>query len=540
MSSMTYSKLILSVALFLLLAGNVSFFLHLIEAYPPSWRNLPHLLSVAVLFGCVNVILLSLLCYGRATKFVLGAILLVSAATAYFMDAYQVIIDEAMIDNLLQTDMAESLDLLSLKLLLYLTLLGLVPAYLVYRVPVVEQTFKQALISRSLLLGGASALAVATVLLFGGFYASLAREHKSLRYYANPSYYLYAIGKTVGKGFGDASMSLLKVGEDAKIPETDEDRELVILVVGETARADHFSLNGYRRETNPLLAREKVVSFANAWACGTSTAVSVPCIFSLYDQEHFSKEKAAHSENLLDVLQRAGVNVIWLDNNSDSKGVAERVPYQSFKSSAVNPACDSECRDVGMLVNLQAYIDQHPQGDICIVLHQMGNHGPSYYKRYPPDFERFAPVCKSNELAECERSHVENTYDNAILYTDYFLAKVIELLRRNEDEFEAAMFYVSDHGESLGENHLYLHGLPDLLAPDNQKHVPMIAWFSDSFEEDEISVESLQAIRHGKFSHDNVFHTVLGLFEVKTAIYDRAKDLFPHADDIHPDANSGR
>jgi lipid A ethanolaminephosphotransferase len=522
---MTYSKLILSVALFLLAAGNVSFFSHLLEAYPLSFGNLPHLLSLAVLFACVNVILLALLSYGRATKPVLILILLVSAGAAYFMDAYQIVIDDDMIDNVLRTDMAESLDLVSFKLVLYLLTIGLVPAFLVYRVRIVRQSYKRALISRVALLGGAIAIAAGNLFLFGDYYASFAREHKSLRLYANPSYYLYSVGKTIGKVFKQAPQTLKAVAEDARVPESDEDRELVILVVGETARADHFSLNGYPRETNPLLAKEKIASFTNTWACGTSTAVSVPCMFSIYDHEDYSKEKARNTENLLDVLQRAGVNVIWLDNNSDSKGVAERVPYQSYKSPDVNPDCDSECRDEGMLENLQSYIDQHPDGDIFIVLHQMGNHGPAYYKRYPAAYERFTPVCQTSELADCERQAIDNTYDNAILYTDYFLSRVIALLKQNSDIFEAAMFYISDHGESLGENNLYLHGLPDLLAPDVQKHVPMIFWFSDSYQEDGVSAEQLLPRLTENYSHDNVFHTVLGLFEVETGAYDAKKDL---------------
>ncbi|MEJ2622127.1 MAG: phosphoethanolamine--lipid A transferase [Candidatus Thiodiazotropha sp.] len=527
---MTYSKLILLVALFLLVGGNLSFYSHLLDVYPLTWKNLPYLLSVSVIFASVNVILLSLLSYGRATKFVLITILLTSAAAAYFMDAYQVVIDDDMIDNMLRTDTAEAIDLISFKLALYLGLLGLLPAYLVYRAPIVRQSLRQALISRGILLSSALLLAVASVLLFGSFYASFAREHKSLRYYANPSYYLYSLGRTLAKPFKHDSHTLRIVGEDAKLPETDEDRELVVLVVGETARADHFSLNGYARETNPLLAREKIASFTNTWACGTSTAASLPCMFSIYDKDDYSKQKAAETENLLDVLLHAGVNVIWLDNNSDSKGVALRVPYKSYKSPDVNPVCDSECRDVGMLKYLQDYIDEHPQGDIFVVLHQMGNHGPAYYKRYPPNFERFKPVCESNELSECDKAAIDNAYDNAILYTDYFLSQLIELLKENNEDFEAAMFYVSDHGESLGENNLYLHGLPDMLAPDEQKHVPMILWFSDSYLEDEVSVDRLLPRLGERFSHDNLFNTVLGLFEVESEIYDPAKDLVKGAD----------
>lgn len=524
-TSMTNTKLIFLVSLFLLAATNLSFYSNFLEVYPLTWGNLPFLVSVIVLLGCLNSLLLSLISLGRATKWVLITLLIVTSLTAYFMDTYRVIIDDDMIDNMLRTDLHESLDLISVKLFLYLALLGFLPAYLVYRTPIVRQTFKQAIISRAKLLGVAMVTMIVVVVSFGDHYASFIREHKSLRYYANPAYYLYALGKTVSRPFKQGNRPFKFIGEDARIPVQDDDRELVILVVGETARADHFSLNGYARDTNPLLARENVASFRSVWACGTSTAISVPCMFSIYDQDDFSKERALHTENVLDILQRAGVNIIWLDNNSDSKGVALRVPYQSFKSPDVNPECDSECRDLGMLKNLQSYIDQHPSGDILIVLHQMGNHGPAYYKRYPPAFERFTPVCSTNELAECDREAIGNTYDNAILYTDYFLSQVIALLKSNSDRFEAAMFYVSDHGESLGENNLYLHGLPNLLAPSEQKHVPMIFWFSDSFLEDGISVDHLQNRLDETFSHDNVFHTLLGLFEVQTQVYDPIRDL---------------
>ena len=284
-------------------------------------------------------------------------------------------------------------------------------------------------------------------------------------------------------------------------------------------------MNGYDKKTNPYLEQENVISFDNMWACGTSTAYSVPCMFSIYGRSDFSKSKAQSTENILDILQRVGVNVIWLDNNSDSKGVADRIPYQSFKSSKNNPVCDIECRDEGMLTNLQTYIDSHLTGDIFIVLHQMGNHGPSYYKRYPKQFETFNPVCNSNQLEQCTQEEISNTYDNAIVYTDYFLSKAIQLLKGNASKFESALVYVSDHGESLGENNLYLHGLPYMIAPDTQIHVPIIMWFSDSFDKEDVNIEQLKKQKHQKLSHDNLFHTILGLMEIKSSVYDKKMDI---------------
>ena len=294
------------------------------------------------------------------------------------------------------------------------------------------------------------------------------------------------------------------------------------MVVGETARADHFSLNGYGRDTNPRLREKNVISFTQFKACGTSTAVSVPCMFIL-DGETKNTLEINKQENLLDVLQRGGVNVLWRDNNSDSKGVANRVQFEDFRSRKMNPLCDTECRDEGMLSGLQDYIDLHPRGDILIVLHQMGNHGPAYFKRYPPAFEKFKPACKESDLSLCSREEIVNAYDNAILYTDHFLAKAIDLLQKNDSRFETALFYVSDHGESLGENGLYLHGLPKTIAPQAQLHVPAVMWFGSRFH-----AADSPALREKvglPLSHDNVFHSMLGFFEMQSSIYHPDKDI---------------
>ena len=294
------------------------------------------------------------------------------------------------------------------------------------------------------------------------------------------------------------------------------------MVVGEAVRADRLSLNGYTRQTTPLLQREDIIKFPEMYSCGTSTAVSVPCMFSIFTRDEYSDNNMKSQENLLDVLHHAGVNILWRDNNSDSKGTALRVPYEDYKSPSRNPICDVECRDEGMLVGLQEYIDRTKYGDILIVLHQMGNHGPAYFKRYPKEFEKFTPVCKTNQLEECSREEIGNAYDNAVLYTDYFLSKVISLLKQNEKSFESAMVYISDHGESIGENNLYLHGLPYFMAPDSQKHVGAILWFGNGFK---IDNKALKEKSTEIFSQDYLFHTILGLLEVDTSIYDKTLDI---------------
>ena len=225
-------------------------------------------------------------------------------------------------------------------------------------------------------------------------------------------------------------MPFKEIATSAYIPSSDAHRKLVIFVVGEAARADRFSLNGYTKKTNPLLEKEQVISFKNVWSCGTSTAHSVPCLFSIYNRDNYDKNKAKHTENALDILKKSGANVLWLDNNSSSKGVADRIETVDYRTPDNNPVCDIECRDVGMLKKLQNYIDERPSGDIFIVLHQMGNHGPAYYKRYPKKFEKFTPVCKTNQFEKCTKKEINNAYDNAILYTDYFLQQCNKITQK--------------------------------------------------------------------------------------------------------------
>lgn len=527
----TSSKLIIITSVFLVLFGNFSFVKNVLKVYPASLDNSVFLVSLIVLLVCINVILFSLVCFNRTLKPILIIVLLISSFAAYFMDTYNVVIDDFMIDNIVKTDTNEALDLLSFKQALYFLLLGVFPSLLIYKANITQTSFKKSVLSNFILFVGALLLSIALILSLSNFYASFFREHKPLRFYANPSYYIYSSIKYVNGLFKSSTTTLKQIGLDAKIPPSDEHRELIVFVVGETARADHFSLNGYDKKTNPLLEKENVLSFDNFWACGTSTAHSVPCLFSIYGRSDFSKTKGSSTENALDVLKRAGVNVVWLDNNSSSKGVADRIGEIDYKSSSINPICDIECRDEGMLANLQTYINTHPTGDIFIVLHQMGNHGPAYFKRYPKEFEKFTPTCQTNQLERCTQEEINNTYDNALLYTDYFLSQTIKLLKTNDNKFETVLFYVSDHGESLGENNLYLHGLPYMIAPDEQTYVPMIMWFGDSFEKGEINFSQLKKQTSKKLSHDNIFHTILGLMEVESKVYDESMDIIEHEND---------
>jgi lipid A ethanolaminephosphotransferase len=527
--TLSQTRLNLLTSLFWALLCNFSFFRQVLGVYPLDARNAAFLLSLFAGLTAFLFLFLTLISTRWTIKPVLTLLLLTASMTTYFIDTYHVVFDHTMIRNIVETNLHEATDLFSFKLLGYGVLLGVLPTLALWRFRVADLPWRRAILHKLRDTAIAIVVVLGLVLLFSPFYTSFFREHKPLRSFTNPTFLLYSIGKYINKNFSVAPRQVKPLGTDAKIPATDLDRELIILVVGEAARADHFSLNGYQRPTNPRLQRNDVISFRQMYSSGTSTAFSVPCMFSNIPREQFSERKGAANENLLDVLVHAGVNVLWRENNSDSKGVAVRVPNADYKTPKNNQVCDIECRDEGMLVGLQDYIDTHPKGDIVIVLHQMGNHGPAYYKRYPKTFATFTPTCDTNQLEECTNEEIGNTYDNAILYTDYFLDQVIALLKKNTSHFETAMFYMSDHGESLGEYGIYLHGLPYAMAPENQKHVASVLWFGDSFHIDQ------QAVRRKAdtpLSHANFFHTVLGLMEIQTSVYKNKLDILS---DCRPD-----
>lgn len=522
LSRLTPGKVILLAAAFVIATGNLSFFRQITEVYPltDSWG---FLLSVsAVLFGAF-VVLLSLLSLALPVRIVVTLFLLIAATVGYFQDQFGVIIDVTMLQNALQTDAAETRDLLNGSFFLRVGLLGILPVLLVWKLPLAHSPLMPGIRSKLQLLAGSLLVGVLCLYTYSDVYAGFFRQHKPLRYYTNPTFAIYSAAQLAFGGKAKSVRPPKAVYPGAQLPEADEGVELIIMVVGETARKDRFSLNGYERETNPLLAQKSgLVSYTNMTACGTSTAISVPCMFSVGGMKAFDIDTASEQENLLDVLQKVGVKVLWRDNNSGSKGVADRVLYEDFRSAAVNPVCDTECRDVGMLAGLQEFVDAQ-DSDILIVLHQMGNHGPAYYKRYPAEFEKFTPACKSEDLGLCSDEEISNAYDNAILYTDYFLSQVIAFLQSNTPRFETAMLYVSDHGESLGERGLYLHGMPRSIAPAEQTEVPVIVWVGDSSD---IELASALKLKDRKNSHDAVFNSLLAAFEVDGAALPGSADLF--------------
>jgi lipid A ethanolaminephosphotransferase len=494
---------------------------------PVNWLFLACCFTLLV---ALHFVLVAPLAWRWIVRPLLTVIVVCSAAAAWYMRSFAVLLDPTMIQNVLRTDAHEVRDLLSFDMLAWVLMWSAPAVAFIWLVRLQPVTPLRAVLIRLGSMVGALLVAVLALLPISRDLTSFLRNQHQARYLITPGNLLVGLVVNSAHSVQDVRVARTPVGTDAQVVRATEDTRprVLVLVIGETARAANFSLLGYTRETNPELARADITAFSNVTSCGTSTEVSVPCMFSPYGRENYDERRIRNSEGLLDVLVHAGYTVKWLDNQSGCKGVCKGtgITYEKMDSKQAPELCDtSECRDEILTRRLADELAQ-VKGNTVFVLHMMGNHGPAYFKRYPAEFRRFLPDCETGELRDCTREQVVNSYDNAILYTDHVLAGMVRTLAEDTHGLESAMIYVSDHGESLGENGLYLHGIPYAIAPQVQKHVPMVVWVSHQLRDGDVDLACLRGKQHQALSHDNLFHSVLGLMDVRTTEYRRSHDIF--------------
>lgn len=486
-------------------------------------------LSLGAALFALHALLIGLVAWGRVARPLLAALFITTAFATWYMEQFAVVFDADMMRSIVQTDPAETRELLSANLLLHVLLQGVLPAAALLLVTRKALSARHQLLNRAAFLASMLLLSICALLPMSQGVFALMRSDALLRYRITPGNYLVSGVRAMAQGNPAAANGPRQaIAPDAVQIESEGSRRprLLVLVVGETVRGDHWGLNGYERQTTPHLAeRTDLVNFPDVRACGTSTAVSLPCMFSPQGRENYDRAAISGQQSLLDVLARVGIEVLWRDNQAGCKGVCEGVKTQSMTDSPDPSLCrDGRCLDEILLQGLPELIGS-AKGDQLIVLHMLGNHGPNYFERYPAEHEHFVPTCRSAELSRCGRDEIANAYDNAVRYTDEVLDRLIELLA-NERERDVAMLYLSDHGESLGEYGLYLHGAPYRLAPRAQLHVPMTLWMSPSLEADaRIDFTCLRQNARKSASHDDLYSTVLGLFNVQSATYRAERDL---------------
>lgn len=517
--------LILGLSLWWLVMEHGRFFALVAEHAAPMPITLRLALGVGLLG--LNMLLLAVLAPGRALRPVAALLTVVAALSSYYADRYGVYLDPSMLRNVLHTQPAEARELLGWALAGHLLAHAGPPLLVLALCPVRARPWRRALAWRAGLVVGSAGVLVLAVLMSFQPLASLMRNHKELRYLLAPAAAVWSSARVLVFDAQEAAGPRQAIGLDAASTRPASARpQLLVLVVGETARAANWGLNGYPRQTTPGLAARGVINFTDVTSCGTNTEVSVPCMFAPVGRRDYDEARIRRSESLLHVLARAGVDVQWIDNQTGCKGVCEGLPTTAVAELNPPGMCEGgRCLDEGLLAGLDERLTSL-HGQQVLVLHMLGNHGPSYFRRYPEAFARFQPECREDELQRCSREAIVNAYDNALLYTDHVLSRLIDTLAAHAGRVDSAMLYVSDHGESLGESGLYLHGLPYAIAPGEQTRVPMVMWFSQGFAQASGLDTACLAGQAGQpVQHDHLFHTVLGLTGVGTALHDAAWDL---------------
>lgn len=526
--------LLLGIGLYFTLACNMPFWRALLASRGSDGGNLGYVLALGAALTAVQFVLLAPVLNRWSTKPLLGALIVVAAVASYYAGQFGVYFDPSMLRNVVQTNVAEARELLTPGFLLQVVALAAPPLIFLQRARLRQNRLGRAVAIRvvSVLI----ALIVAGAALGSVFkdFSGQMRNHKELRYLVTPAAPLWSLARVLTRDAQAAKVPRQPVGSDAHLGASWTSAKkpaLFVIVVGETARAANWGLNhapgqAPAHDTTPELARREVINFPVVSSCGTNTEVSVPCMFSVQGRRHYDEDAIRNSESLLNTLQHAGLRVVWNDNQSGCKGVCTGIESMRPNPAALPALCDGErCLDEALLESSQALL-RDAQGNLVLVLHQLGNHGPAYFRRYPDAFRRFTPTCDDEDLSKCSREQVANSYDNALLYTDHVLARTVDLLQELAPRYDTAMLYVSDHGESLGENGLYLHGLPYSIAPAEQTRVPMVMWLSSGFAaRTRVDPACLRAQADKPAAHDNLFHTVLGLLDVNTAVRDATLDI---------------
>lgn len=477
---------------------------------------------------CAFIIIFSMIAVPYLFKGIVIILTLTSSMAFYAALQYNTMFDYAMIENIFETNVGEASSYLSSASIGYFILFGVLPTLFLLKVKVVRNaSWTKELFHRAALMS----VAIVGLLLVSVFYfkdyASIGRNNSYLNKMINPADAFNTV-KYINNEYLTAPLEYITIGEDAEvIPAKNGKPTLMVVLVGETARAQNSAYNGYERETNPYTKDLGLIAFQNVSSCGTATAHSLPCMFSNMVRTNYNRDRANNQDDVLDVLTHAGVKSVWIDNDGGDKAVAKNIEKEMLSGDYSADLCDgSSCYDEVLLQGLDKRI-QSSKGDQLYALHMIGSHGPTYWKRYPENMAVFAPACNRSDIENCTDEEITNVYDNTLVYTDYVIAQTIAKLKTYSDKYNVVMLYISDHGESLGENGLYLHGAPYMIAPKEQTHVPFYIWMSDDYANqkgiDKAEVINKAAV--GDYSHDNLFHTLLGLYGVKTKAKDSSLDI---------------
>ncbi|PML56459.1 phosphoethanolamine transferase [Vibrio lentus] len=530
--NMSINKLPFVLAVYYLLVINIPLSLELLSIVQASKsESVVFLISIPIFFLAAFNFIFQVFNWPIFSKPFFILLLITSTLVSYSMFNYGIYVDYGMIENVFETNSGEAASYVSTHSILWLLVMGGIPSLILLLTRLKRESWKDFFVWKS--IGLLSSLIVIAIIagLFYKDYVSIGRNNSHIKKMIIPTEYVASTVKYINNTYIKEPIPYQELGLDAQLkPEAKQAEKptLLVFVLGETARVYNYQYYGYEKETNAHTKPYNPIFFSDVQSCGTATAVSVPCMFSNMNRSNYDRDKAYNQDNVVDIMNRAGIHSIWREHDGGDKAVAHRIKEMTLVAKDSDPLCNNDvCYDTAMLENFEQDT-QHLKQDSIIFYHISGSHGPTYFERYPDDHKKFTPDCARADIENCTKEEVVNTYDNTILYTDFFISQAIQKLEKLTDKYNVALMYISDHGESLGENGVYLHGMPYSLAPKEQTHVPMILWMSDGFAAQKgISETCLRkAGKEQSFSHDNLFDSLLGLMDVQTNEYRASQDIF--------------
>ncbi|CAG9296234.1 phosphoethanolamine transferase [Celerinatantimonas diazotrophica] len=466
----------------------------------------------------------------------ISVILILLSCVLFFAEYnYGIFFDRNMVQNIFETDSSEATSYFSWFALLWFVMIGILPSVIFSCIQIKKESAIKFILKKILYVIASAAGIVLIAAMFYQDYASVIRNNKYLGDRMVPASFIHSTIQYLHRTYFTKPIPYTQIGLDAhQTPEALKQAQskptLLIMVLGETARAQNYQVNGYQRDTTPYTNDlTNMIRFKDAASCGTATAISVPCMFSRMDRKNLNLAKAPRQDNVLDIFKRAGIDVLWKENDGGDKRVAQHVRKITLDPKQKSPLCDgSTCYDMALLNNLDQQINQM-KGNRVIVLHLIGSHGPTYYRRYPPKMSYYKPTCNRADIENCSVQQIKNTYDNTLRYTDFVLKTLVNKLKSKSSQFNTALIYMSDHGESLGEDGIFLHGAPYSFAPIYQRRVPLMVWLSPGIQKESgINLKCMKSYskKTDYFSQDNLFDSLLGIMDVKTSIYRPQQDIF--------------
>lgn len=530
--TLSANKVLLIFCLYCLIVFNLGIWQPIWQLAPwsnPSNRIL--LLTMPTLVFSAMFLLLQIFFLPKIHRVFMPLLLILGAGASYAVMTQGIFFDADQINNIVQTDANEARAYINIKFIAWIVLTGILPTIFYWKCIRIapKATWYKGVLWRLL------AIAI-TIVYVGGLamvsyqnYASFFRNNRGLPHKMTPINFISASARASYKAY-DARRPFEPIGLDAKrtVAPDAKQKTIMVVVVGETTRAQNWGLNPNAPPTTPQLAKmTDVINFPDVSSCGTATAISLPCVFSPMNRTEYKAGVAKHQENVLDILKRVGYHVSWQENDSGCKGLCDRVSSSDTFKLVDKSLCHGNlCYDRSMLSSFKEELAKLT-GDAVLVLHTNGSHGPAYFERYPPELATFKPTCDTNQIQDCGREELVNTYNNTVVGIDDMLAKTIAILKEQTNS-RVALWYFSDHGESLGEKGMFLHGAPYAVAPEEQTRVPMIFWANDAFYTAK-NVNSgclKQKAQTQAFSHDHFFSSLLSLMDVQTNLYDAKSDVF--------------